>query len=37
MTKNETYKTAALPEFLEEIVDSGGLIEYARALVSEKA
>lgn len=36
LTKNETYRTVPLPEFLEEIVDKGGLIEYARALVSKK-
>ncbi|HTX44194.1 MAG TPA: 3-isopropylmalate dehydratase small subunit [Methanocella sp.] len=36
LTRNETYQTVPLPEFLEEIVDEGGLIEYARALVSEK-
>jgi 3-isopropylmalate/(R)-2-methylmalate dehydratase small subunit len=36
MTKNETYHTTPLPEFLEEIVDSGGLIEYARALIAKE-
>ncbi|HTY90493.1 MAG TPA: 3-isopropylmalate dehydratase small subunit [Methanocella sp.] len=37
LTKNETYRTVPLPEFLEDIVDKGGLIEYARALVSKKS
>ena len=36
MTKGETYRTVPLPPFLTEIVDSGGLVEYARKLVSEK-
>ena len=36
MTKGETYKTVPLPPFLAEIVDSGGLVEYARRLVREK-
>jgi 3-isopropylmalate/(R)-2-methylmalate dehydratase small subunit len=36
LTKDETYQTVPLPEFLEDIVDKGGLIEYARALVSKK-
>jgi 3-isopropylmalate/(R)-2-methylmalate dehydratase small subunit len=36
LTKDETYRTVPLPEFLEEIVRSGGLIEYARVLVAKK-
>ncbi len=36
LTKDEAYQTVPLPEFLEDIVDKGGLIEYARALVSKK-
>jgi len=36
ITRNETYKTRPLPPFLTEIVDSGGLVEYARKLVREK-
>ena len=36
LTKNETYQTVPLPEFLEEIVEKGGLIEYARAMVTAK-
>lgn len=36
LTKDETYETTPLPEFLEDIVQSGGLIEYARAMVAKK-
>jgi len=36
LTKNETYHTTPLPEFLEEIVDRGGLIEYARDIVAKE-
>jgi 3-isopropylmalate/(R)-2-methylmalate dehydratase small subunit len=36
LTRNETYRTVPLPEFLEEIVDKGGLIEYARAMIKKK-
>ncbi len=36
LTKNETYETSPLPEFLEEIVASGGLIEYARTMVAKR-
>ncbi len=36
-TKGETYQaTPPLPDFVREIVDEGGLIEYARKLVSER-
>ncbi len=35
-TKNETYKAKPLPEFLMEIVRSGGLIEYARRIVAKE-
>ena len=35
LTKNETYSTAPLPEFLQEIVRKGGLIEYTRALIAK--
>jgi 3-isopropylmalate/(R)-2-methylmalate dehydratase small subunit len=37
LTKNETYHTTPLPGFLEEIVESGGLIEYARELVAKES
>ncbi|BAI63064.1 3-isopropylmalate dehydratase small subunit [Methanocella paludicola SANAE] len=36
LTKGETYRTAPLPEFLEEIVRAGGLIEYAREIVAKE-
>lgn len=36
LTKNEVYQTTPLPEFLQEIVESGGLVEYARKLVAKK-
>jgi 3-isopropylmalate/(R)-2-methylmalate dehydratase small subunit len=35
-TKKETYKVKPLPEFLMEIVRSGGLIEFARKMVEQK-
>jgi 3-isopropylmalate/(R)-2-methylmalate dehydratase small subunit len=35
-TKKETYKVKPLPEFLVEIVRSGGLIEFARKMVEQK-
>jgi 3-isopropylmalate/(R)-2-methylmalate dehydratase small subunit len=34
ITKGEAYRTAPLPEFLEEIVRAGGLIEYAKKIVA---
>lgn len=35
-TKSETYQATPLPDFVREIVDEGGLIKYARKLVSER-
>jgi 3-isopropylmalate/(R)-2-methylmalate dehydratase small subunit len=35
LTKNEVYETIPLPEFLDDIVRSGGLIDYARTLIKE--
>jgi len=35
-TKNEEYEARPLPEFLREIVRSGGLIEYARKIVEQR-
>lgn len=32
-TKNETYAATPLPEFLQEIVRKGGLIEFTKALI----
>jgi 3-isopropylmalate/(R)-2-methylmalate dehydratase small subunit len=36
-TKDEKYNASPVPEFLMEIVRSGGLIEYARKMVDEKS
>lgn len=30
LTKNETYKTQAFPEFLQEIIEDGGLMKYIK-------
>ncbi|MEM2934580.1 MAG: 3-isopropylmalate dehydratase small subunit [Methanocellales archaeon] len=35
-TKNETYTTAPLPEFLQEIMRKGGLIEFTKALLRKE-
>lgn len=37
LTKDEAYQAVPLPPFLEEIVEKGGLIEYARAIVSKNS
>lgn len=34
-TKAETYQATPLPEFVRDLVDKGGLVEYARDLVSK--
>ncbi|NPV63433.1 MAG: 3-isopropylmalate dehydratase small subunit [Methanotrichaceae archaeon] len=34
-TRGESYKTTPLPEFLQQIVEAGGLVEYTRRLVAE--
>ena len=34
-TKNEQYQATPLPDFLQRIVECGGLIEYARELVQD--
>jgi 3-isopropylmalate/(R)-2-methylmalate dehydratase small subunit len=36
LTKDEVYETTPLPEFLEDIVRSGGLIDYARTLIRNR-
>lgn len=36
VTKNETYRSTPIPEFLMEIVKSGGLIEYTRKIVEKE-
>jgi 3-isopropylmalate/(R)-2-methylmalate dehydratase small subunit len=33
-TRNESYRTTPLPQFLREIVDAGGLVEYTRRQVA---
>ena len=33
-TKNETYKATSLPDFVRQIVDAGGLIEFTRNMVN---
>ena len=35
-TKCETYRATPLPDFVREIVDEGGLINYAKKMVSER-
>jgi len=35
LTKGEKYQATPLPDFLRNIVDSGGLIEYGKKLVDE--
>jgi len=34
-SRNEHYKTTPLPDFLREIVDAGGLVEYTRLQVAK--
>jgi 3-isopropylmalate/(R)-2-methylmalate dehydratase small subunit len=34
-TRGESYKTTPLPEFLQEIVEAGGLVEYTKRLVAK--
>lgn len=34
ISRNESYKTTPLPDFLREIVDAGGLVEYTRRQVA---
>ena len=36
LSKNESYKTQAFPEFLQEIVRQGGLIQYIKSKGPEK-
>jgi|ERR1035437_1082426 3-isopropylmalate/(R)-2-methylmalate dehydratase small subunit len=35
-TKGEVYQATPIPDFVREIVDVGGLVEYARKLVSKR-
>jgi 3-isopropylmalate/(R)-2-methylmalate dehydratase small subunit len=34
-TRGESYKTTPIPEFLQQIVEAGGLVEYTRRLVAK--
>jgi len=34
LTRDESYQTTPLPEFLREIVESGGLVEYTKRMVA---
>jgi len=34
LTKNEEYQATPLPDFVREIVDAGGLIEYTRKIIA---
>ena len=34
-SRHESYRTTPLPDFLQEIVEAGGLVEYTRRRVSE--
>jgi 3-isopropylmalate/(R)-2-methylmalate dehydratase small subunit len=35
LASDESYKTTPLPQFLREIVEAGGLVEYTKRLVAE--
>ncbi len=35
ITKNETYKATVFPEFMQELISSGGLMEYAKKEASK--
>ncbi len=37
ITKNETYEFNAIPPFMTELLNAGGLIEYAREEISKRA
>ncbi len=34
-TKDETYKFTPIPEFMQELIDCGGLINYAKKVINE--
>jgi 3-isopropylmalate/(R)-2-methylmalate dehydratase small subunit len=36
LTKGQTYQAAALPEFIQGIINAGGLVEYVRRRVAEQ-
>ncbi|NLW46478.1 MAG: 3-isopropylmalate dehydratase small subunit [Firmicutes bacterium] len=35
LTKNETYQAAAFPDFMQELINTGGLIEYMKKKVAQ--
>ena len=37
VTQAKTYKFTPIPEFMQELVDAGGLIEFAKKEISQKA
>jgi 3-isopropylmalate/(R)-2-methylmalate dehydratase small subunit len=37
ITQNRTYKFTPIPEFMQELVDAGGLIEFAKKEIAQKA
>ncbi|SFV66811.1 3-isopropylmalate dehydratase small subunit [hydrothermal vent metagenome] len=37
VSQAKTYKFTAIPEFMQELVDAGGLIEFAKQEIAEKA
>ena len=37
VTQAKTYKFTPIPEFMQELVDTGGLIEFAKKEISQKA
>jgi len=37
ISQAKTYKFTAIPEFMQELVDAGGLIEFAKQEIAEKA
>jgi len=36
-TKNETYQATAIPEFMQELIESGGLFDYAKKMIQKGA
>lgn len=36
VTKKETYKVAPIPKFMQELIECGGLLEYARIMTNPK-
>jgi 3-isopropylmalate/(R)-2-methylmalate dehydratase small subunit len=36
-TKNQTYQATAIPEFMQELIESGGLFNYAKKMIQKGA